>query len=233
MAVVLDDRVITAPTIQGAIGTRGQITLGGGTLQDAQDLALVLRAGALQVPLKVAEVRQIGASLGEDSVRQGVRAGLVGLALVVIIMVAYYRFSGMLAVVGLMFYAVTTLAFLAMFDATLTLPGIAGFILSIGMAVDANFLQFERIREEMDRGKTTRLSIDEGFKHSLSAIIDTHMTTALTAAVLYQFGTGPVRGFAVTLLAGVASSMVSSVFVVRTLFLAWLQRTRGTQPLSI
>jgi preprotein translocase subunit SecD len=233
MAVVLDDRVITAPTIQGAIGTRGQITLGGGTLQDAQDLALVLRAGALPVPLKVAEVRQIGASLGEDSVRQGVRAGLVGLALVVVIMVAYYRFSGMLAVVGLMFYAVTTLAFLAMFDATLTLPGIAGFILSIGMAVDANFLQFERIREEMDRGKTTRLSIDEGFKHSLSAIIDTHMTTALTAAVLYQFGTGPVRGFAVTLLAGVASSMVSSVFVVRTLFLAWLQRTRGTQPLSI
>ena len=151
----------------------------------------------------------------------------------VVIKVAYYRFSGMLAVVGLMFYAVTTLAFLAMFDATLTLPGIAGFILSIGMAVDANFLQFERIREEMDRGKTTRLSIDEGFKHSLSAIIDTHMTTALTAAVLYQFGTGPVRGFAVTLLAGVASSMVSSVFVVRTLFLAWLQRTRGTQPLSI
>jgi preprotein translocase subunit SecD len=233
MAVVLDNRVITAPTIQGAIGTRGQITLGGGTLQDAQDLALVLRAGALPVPLKVAEVRQIGASLGEDSVRQGIQAGLVGLALVVVIMVAYYRFSGMLAVVGLAFYAVTTLAFLAMFDATLTLPGIAGFILSIGMAVDANFLQFERIREELERGKTTRLSIDEGFKHSLSAIIDTHMTTALTAAVLYQFGTGPVRGFAVTLLAGVASSMVSSVFVVRTLFLAWLQRTRGTQPLSI
>jgi preprotein translocase subunit SecD len=233
MAVVLDDRVMTAPVIQSAIGTRGQITLGGGDLQAAQDLALVLRAGALPVPLKVVEVRNIGASLGQDAVEQGLRAGLLGLALVVVIMIAYYRFSGALAVAGLFFYALTTLAFLAMFDATLTLPGIAGFILSIGMAVDANFLQFERIREELDRGKTTRLAIDEGFKHSLSAIIDTHMTTALTAAVLYQFGTGPVRGFAVTLLAGVASSMVSSVFVVRTLFLAWLQRTRGAQILSI
>jgi preprotein translocase subunit SecD len=233
MAVVLDDRVMTAPVIQSAIGTRGQITLGGGDLQAAQDLALVLRAGALPVPLKVVEVRNIGASLGQDAVEQGLRAGLLGLALVVVIMVAYYRFSGMLAVAGLFFYALTTLAFLAMFDATLTLPGIAGFILSIGMAVDANFLQFERIREELERGKTTRLAIDEGFKHSLAAIIDTHMTTALTAAVLYQFGTGPVRGFAVTLLAGVASSMVSSVFVVRTLFLAWLQRTRGAQILSI
>jgi len=148
-------------------------------------------------------------------------------------MVVYYRFSGMLAVLGLMFYSLVTLAMLAAFGATLTLPGIAGFVLSIGMAVDANFLIFERIREEIDRGKTIRTAIDEGFSHAWSAIVDTHVTTALTAAILYQFGTGPVRGFAVALLAGLAASMVSAIFVVRTLFLLWLNRTRGTAPLSI
>ena len=234
MAIVLDDRVMGfPPVIQSAIGTNGQITLGGKTLQEAQDLALVLRAGALPVALKIIEVRQIGASLGEDAIRQGIQAGLLGLALVIVIMVVYYRFSGMLAVAGLVFYAITTLAFLASIDATLTLPGIAGFILSIGMAVDANFLQFERIREEMAAGKTPRLAIEEGFRNSFSAIVDTHVTTAITALVLMQFGTGPVQGFAVTLLAGVASSMVSSVFVVRTLFLLWLKRSRGAQTLSI
>lgn len=234
MAIVLDDRVMGfPPVIQSAIGTNGQITLGGKSLQEAQDLALVLRAGALPVALRIMEVRQIGASLGADAVAQGIQAGLLGLALVIIIMVVYYRFSGMLAVAGLIFYAITTLAFLAGVNAALTLPGIAGFILSIGMAVDANFLQFERIREEMAAGKTPRLAIEEGFRNSFSAIVDTHVTTALTALVLMQFGTGPVRGFAVTLLAGVASSMISSVFVVRTLFLLWLKRSRGAQTLSI
>jgi preprotein translocase subunit SecD len=234
MAIVLDRIVMgRPPVIQSAIGTRGQITMGGKDLQAAQDLALVLRAGALPVPLRVEEVRTIGPSLGQDAIRQGIQAGLLGLALVVVIMVTYYRFSGLLAVGGLAFYAITTLGFLAAVGATLTLPGIAGFILSIGMAVDANFLQFERIREELDRGKTVRTAVDEGFKHSWSAIVDTHVTTALTAAVLYEFGTGPVQGFAVTLIAGVASSMVSSVFVVRTLFLVWLSRSRGAQTLSI
>jgi preprotein translocase subunit SecD len=234
MAVVLDQRVITAPQIQSAIRTNGQITLGGGALQEAQDLAIVLRAGALPAPLRVAETRAIGASLGADAVEQGIRAGLLGLGLVVAIMIGYYRFSGVLAVAGLLFYALTTLAFLAGFDATLTLPGIAGFILSIGMAVDANFLQFERIREELDKGRSVRSAVEEGFRHSFAAIVDSHMTTALTALVLYQFGTGPVRGFAVTLLAGVASSMVSAVFVVRTLFIAWLkQRPSETRTLSI
>jgi preprotein translocase subunit SecD len=234
MAIILDDRVIgRPPVIQSAIGTRGQITMGGKGLEAAQDLALVLRAGALPVPLRIAEVRQIGPSLGQDSVAKGMRAGILGLALVIVIMIAYYRFSGVLSVAGLVFYAITTLAFLAAFGATLTLPGIAGFILSIGMAVDANFLQFERIREELDRGKTVRTAVEEGFKNSFSAIIDTHVTTALTGAVLYQYGTGPVQGFAVTLVAGVVSSMVSSVFVVRTLFLWWLSRSRGTKPLSI
>jgi preprotein translocase subunit SecD len=234
MAIVLDKVVMgRPPVIQSAIGTRGQITMGGKDLQAAQDLALVLRAGALPVPLRVEEVRTIGPSLGQDAIRDGLQAGLLGLILVVVIMVAYYRFSGVLAVAGLAFYAITTLGFLAAVGAALTLPGIAGFILSIGMAVDANFLQFERIREELDRGKTIRTAVDEGFKNSWSAIVDTHVTTALTAAVLYQYGTGPVKGFAVTLIAGVASSMISSVFVVRTLFLAWLSRTRGAQTLSI
>jgi preprotein translocase subunit SecD len=234
MAIVLDGRVMgRPPVIQGAISTRGQITLGRRDLQEAQDLALVLRAGSLPVPLKVAEVRNIGASLGEDSIREGLSAGALGLAVVVLIMVVYYRFSGMLAVMGLIFYSLTTLAVLAGFDAVLTLPGLAGFVLSIGMAVDANFLIFERIREELDRGKTIRTSIDEGFAHAWSAIVDTHVTTALTAAILYQFGTGPVRGFAVALLAGLGASMISAIFVVRTLFLVWLNRTRGAKPLSI
>lgn len=229
MAIVLDNRVMgRPPVIQGRITTNGQITMAGRDLAAAQDLALVLRAGALPVPLMVAEVRSIGPSLGQDSIRKGIRAGLLGLALVVIIMVGYYRLSGVLSVLGLGFYAITTLAALALFDATLTLPGIAGFILSIGMAVDANFLQFERIREELDRGKTVRTAIDEGFKNSLSAIVDSHVTTALTGAVLYQYGTGPVQGFAVTLVVGVLSSMLSAVFVVRTLFMLWLTRSRGT-----
>jgi preprotein translocase subunit SecD len=234
MAIILDDRVMgRPPVIQSSIGTQGQITMGGKDLVAAQDLALVLRAGALPVPLRIAEIRSIGPSLGEDSIRQGMQAGILGIVLVILIMVSYYKFSGVLSVVGLIFYAVTTLAFLAAFDASLTLPGIAGFVLSIGMAVDANFLQFERIREELDRGKTVRTAVEEGFKNSFSAIIDTHVTTALTGAVLYQYGTGPVQGFAVTLVAGVISSMVSSVFVVRTLFLVWLSRSRGNKPLSI
>ena len=235
MAIVLDNRVMgRPPVIQSAIGSRGQITMGQGrALQEAQDLALVLRAGALPVPLRIAEVRNIGASLGEDSIRQGLSAGALGLTLVILIMLVYYRFSGFLAVLGLMFYGLTTLAILAGFGATLTLPGLAGFVLSIGMAVDANFLIFERIREEIVRGKTIRTAINEGFDHAWSAIVDTHVTTALTAAILYQFGTGPVRGFAVALLAGLAASMVSAIFVVRTLFLLWLDRTRASQPLSI
>ncbi len=235
MAIVLDDRVMgRPPVIQSAIGTRGQITMGQGRdLREAQDLALVLRAGSLPVPLKIAEVRNIGASLGADAIRQGLSAGALGIALVILIMLVYYRFSGVLAVTGLAFYALTTLAILAGFQATLTLPGLAGFVLSIGMAVDANFLIFERIREELARGKTVRTAVNEGFDRAWSAIVDTHVTTALTAAILYQFGTGPVQGFAVALLAGLAASMVSAIFVVRTLFMLWLDRNRTTETLSI
>ncbi|HEY9426953.1 MAG TPA: protein translocase subunit SecD [Gemmatimonadaceae bacterium] len=234
MAIVLDDRVMgRPPVIQSAIGTRGQITMRGQPLQKTQDLALVLRAGALPVPLKVVESRQIGASLGQDSIRDGINAGILGVALVVFIMVGYYRFSGVLAVVALTLYLLFTLAVLAGFSATLTLPGIAGLVLSVGMAVDANVLIFERIREELVRGKTVRVSIDEGFKHALPAIIDSNVSTILTALVLYQFGTGPVKGFAVTLIAGICASMVSAIFVVRTFYNMWLQRAHRPQTLSI
>jgi preprotein translocase subunit SecD len=234
MAIILDDRVQgRPPVIQSAISTRGQITMGGKSLADAQDLALVLRAGALPVPLRVAEVRSIGPSLGQDSINKGLRASLIAVALVVIIMLVYYRFSGLLAVIALGLYVLYTLAALAGFDAVLTLPGIAGFVLSIGIAVDANVLIFERIREELARGKTVRTAIDEGFRHAMPAIVDSNVSTILTAAVLYQYGTGPVKGFAVTLIAGIAASLFTSIFVVRTFYMIWLNRSRGAQALSI
>ena len=233
MAIVLDDKVMSAPTIQSAIGARGQITMGGRDLQAAQDLALVLRAGALPVPLKVADGRQISATLGEDSIDAGIRAAAVAVLAVVLIMVIYYRFSGLLAVGALALYVLFTLATLAGFDAVLTLPGLAGFVLSIGIAVDANVLIFERIREELDHGKAVRTAVEEGFKHAMSAIVDSNVSTILTAAVLYQYGSGPVKGFAVTLVAGIVASMVSSIFVTKTFFLVWLQRARGQQTLSI
>jgi preprotein translocase subunit SecD len=230
MAIVLDQKVMgQPPVIQGAIGARGQITMGGKDLQAAQDLALVLRAGSLPVPLKVVEVRQIGASLGQDSIHKGITAGVIAIGLVVIIMLGYYRFSGALAVAALVLYILYTLAALAGFQAVLTLPGLAGFVLSIGIAVDANVLIFERIREELAHGKTVRTAIDEGFRHAMSAIVDSNVSTALTAAVLYQYGTGPVRGFAVTLLAGIAASMITSIFVVRTFYMLWLNRSRDAQ----
>ena len=235
MAIVLDKVVMGAPpVINSAIGTRGQIAMGQGRdLQAAQDLALVLKAGALPVPLRVAEVRSIGPSLGADSINKSLMAGAIAIVLIVSIMLVYYRFSGLLAVGGLVLYVLYTLAALAGFDAVLTLPGLAGFILSIGIAVDANVLIFERIREELDRGKTVRTSIDDGFRHAMSAIVDSNVTTILTAMVLYQFGTGAVKGFAVTLIAGIAASMVTSIFVVKTFFLLWLNRSRGAQTLSI
>jgi preprotein translocase subunit SecD len=235
MAIVLDGLVMgRPPVIQGAIGTRGQITMGGRDLMAAQDLALVLRAGALPVPLRVAEVRNIGPSLGQDSIDKGFRAAVIAVALVILIMLVYYRVSGVLAVLALALYILYTLATLAGFGAVLTLPGLAGFVLSVGIAVDANVLIFERIREEMDRGKTIRTAIDEGFRHAMPAIIDSNVSTILTAAVLYQYGTGPVKGFAVTLIAGITASLVTAIFVVRTFYLLWLARMRGTaQTLSI
>jgi preprotein translocase subunit SecD len=234
MAILLDGRVQgRPPVIQSRIGRNGQITLGNKSLQEAQDLALTLKAGALPIPLKIVEERQVGATLGADSIKDGVTAGVVGTAMVIVIMLVFYRLSGALAVVALALYILFTLGGLSMIDATLTLPGLAGIVLSVGIAVDANVLIFERIREELQHGKTVRLSVDEGFKHAMNAIIDSNVSTVLTALFLFQFGTGPVKGFAVTLIMGIAASMFTAVFVTRTFFMIWLQRRPAMATLSI
>ena len=234
MAIILDGRVQgRPPVIQSRIGRNGQITLSGRTLQEAQDLALTLKAGALPIPLRIVEERQVGPSLGEDAINSGILSGIIGTVFVVLIMVLYYRMAGALAIAALTLYVLFTLGGLSMLDATLTLPGLAGLVLSIGIAVDANVLIFERIREELAAGKTVRLAVDEGFKHAMSAIIDSNVTTVLTALFLFQFGTGPVKGFAVTLILGVAASMVTAIFVTRTLFLIWLDRKPTMATLSI
>jgi preprotein translocase subunit SecD len=234
MAILLDGRVQgRPPVIQSRIARNGQITLQGRTLQEAQDLALTLKAGALPIPLKIVEERQVGPSLGEDAIRSGILSGIIGAAFVILIMVLYYRVAGALAIAALTLYVLFTLGGLSMLDATLTLPGLAGLVLSVGIAVDANVLIFERIREELAAGKTVRLAVDEGFKHAMSAIIDSNVTTVLTALFLFQFGTGPVKGFAVTLILGTAASMVTAIFVTRTLFLVWLDRKPTMATLSI
>jgi preprotein translocase subunit SecD len=234
MAIVLDQQVYTAPVIQGQISRNGQITLGQSTMEDAADLALVLRAGALPAPLKIVEERSVGPTLGADSVRSGFVAGLIGLAGVVLIMIGYYRFAGVLAVIALSLYTLYTLGALAAMDAVLTFPGIAGLVLSIGMSVDANVLIFERIREELAAGRQVRPAVSEGFKQALSAIVDSNITTLLTAAILYYVGTGPIKGFAVTLGVGIVISMFSAIYVTRTLFILYLERrSSAAQGLSI
>jgi len=235
MAIVLDGRIQgPPPVIQGRIDRNGQITMGGGkSIVQAQDLALTLKAGALPVPLKIVERVQIGPSLGADSIRGGITAGLVGTLIVILIMISYYRMSGLLAVGALGLYILFTLGGLAMLGATLTLPGLAGLVLSIGIAVDANVLIFERIREELVHGRTVRLAVDEGYKHAMNAIIDSNVSTVLTALFLFQFGTGPVKGFAVTLIMGIIASMITAVFVTRTFFMIWLQRRPDLTTLSI
>jgi len=234
MAIILDGRVQgQPPVIRGQIATHGQIELGTKPLQEASDLALVLRAGALPAPLTIVDEQTIGPSLGADSINDGIRAGVVGVALVILIMVGYYRLSGVLAVSALTLYCLFTLAGLAILKSTLTLPGLAGFVLSIGIAVDANVLIFERIREELVHGKSLRLAVEDGFKHAMNAIVDSNVSTALTAFILYLVGTGPVKGFAITLIIGIAASMVSAIFVVKTLFLIWLQRRPAMTTLSV
>ncbi|HYH81039.1 MAG TPA: protein translocase subunit SecD [Longimicrobium sp.] len=234
MAIVLDDRVYTAPVIRGAISNRGQIELGQSTMEDASDLALVLRSGALPAPLKIVEERSVGPSLGADSVQNGKIAGIIGIAAVIVMMLLYYKLSGLFAVVGLTLYVLFILGALAMLGAALTFPGIAGLILSIGMAVDANVLIFERIREELDAGRSVRPAVQEGFKNALSAIIDSNITTLITAAILFYVGTGPIRGFAVTLAVGLIASMFTAIFVVRTLMMLYLERrSTAAQGLSI
>ncbi len=233
LAIVLDGEVVSAPVIRDRIGARGQIELGGSTLQEASDLALVLRAGALPAPLRIMEERTVGPSLGQDSVDQGRIAGMIGLVLVVLIMCTYYRVAGILSVFALGVYVVLVLGGLAMFGATLTVPGIAGLILSVGMAVDANVLIFERIREELDAGRAVRTAVEDGFGNALSAIVDANLTTLITALILFQFGTGPVRGFAVTLSIGILASFFTALYVTRSFFFMYLSRKRATDPISI
>ncbi len=234
MAIVLDGRVQSAPEIRSTIGQRGQIEMGqGSSLQEAQDLALVLRAGALPVPIEIVEERTVGPSLGADSISQGQIAFIIGLALVVLMIIAYYKVSGLLAVGALTVYVIIMLGGLAGLGATLTLPGIAGIILSIGMAVDANVLIFERIREELDVGKTSRTAVEEGFDHALSAIVDANLTTLITAIILYQVGTGPVKGFAVTLSIGIVASFFSALYVTKTFYRIYLDRRSPAESVSI
>jgi protein-export membrane protein SecD len=233
IAIVLDEQVMSAPVIRSRIGASGQIQLGQAPLAEAADLALVLRAGALPAPLRIMEERTIGPSLGADSIAKGRLAGIIGLIFVVLAMILYYRTAGVLAVGALTVYVVLVMGGLAAFNATLTLPGIAGLILSIGMAVDANVLIFERIREELRAGRVPRTAADEGFKHAMSAIVDSNLTTLLTALILFQFGTGPVRGFAVTLSVGIVASFFSAVYVTRTFFLLYLARKKPTEAISI
>ncbi len=234
MAIVLGDRVQgQPPVIQSRIDQHGQIELGNRSLAEAQDLALTLKSGALPVPLKILADRQVSASLGQDSINDGILAGIVGTIFVIVIMVGYYRMAGLLAVVALGLYVLFTLAGLAAISATLTLPGIAGIVLSVGIAVDANVLIFERIREELIAGRSVRLAVEEGFKHAMNAIVDSNVATVLTALFLFQFGTGPVKGFAVTLILGIAASMVTAVFVTKTFFLIWLDRRPTATTLSI
>jgi preprotein translocase subunit SecD len=231
MATVLNGEIKIAATIQGKITDSGEIT-GNFTRQEAEDEALVLRSGALPAKVVYLEERTVGPSLGADSIRQGVIASIVGLVLVVFFMLFYYRFSGVNAVVALILNLIILLAGLATFGATLTLPGIAGVILTIGMAVDSNVLIFERIREEIRAGKQVISAVDTGFSKALVTIIDTHVTTIVSAAFLYLFGTGPVRGFAVTLTVGLLANLFTAVFVSKTMF-SWTLNRGGRRAETI
>jgi SecD/SecF fusion protein len=230
LAIMLDGRVESAPTIRSKIRDEGVIEMGGAaSFEDASDLAIVLRAGALPAPVKIIENRIIGPSLGQDSIRKGTNAAIIGFILVLLFMAVYYRLSGIIADIALLFNLTFLMAAMAALHATLTLPGIAGIILTIGMSVDANVLIFERIREELRTGKTIRAAIDAGYKRALLAIVDSHVTTLITAAVLFQFGTGPVKGFAVSLSLGVAISLFTAVVITRVIF----DIRKGYRTLSI
>ena len=222
MATVLDDKVETAPYIQGEISTNGQITLGSGKnaqdqFQEANEIALVLKAGALPAPVTISEERTVGATLGPELVRKGTIAALIGLAAVLAFMVLYYRASGLIADVALVLNGLLVLAIMSMLGSTLTLPGIAGFVLTLGMAVDANVLINERIREELRNGRSVKQSVQQGYDRVFWTIVDSHVTTLVAGVVLMQYGSGPVRGFAVTLIIGLVASMFTSIVVTRAI----------------
>ena len=233
LAIVLDGNVHSAPVIRERIPS-GQAQISGGfTFEEASDLAIVLRTGALQAPVQVLEERTVGPSLGADSIRKGVTSTLAGALAVFVFMVIYYRLSGAIADLALVLNLLILLAAMAWFQATLTLPGIAGIVLTIGMAVDTNILIFERIREEFRLGKTVRAAIDAGFRRAFTTVIDTHVTVVVSGAILYQFGTGPVKGFAVSLMIGIVASLFTAVFFTRVVFDLIYMGRRRLQTLSI
>jgi preprotein translocase subunit SecD len=232
MAVVLNDEVKSIAFIRSQIFDQGEIS-GRFTKSTAEDLALTLKSGALPAAIEYLEERTVGPSLGADSIRSGVTASVGGLIFVVLFMLGYYRGSGINAVVALVLNMILTLAALIMLDSTLTLPGIAGLILGIGMAVDSNVLIFERMREELRAGKIVREAVEVGFDKAFITIIDTHVTTIIAAIILYLYGSGPVRGFAVTLILGLLINLFSAVFVSRTIFMWLLERNPNMKKLSI
>jgi preprotein translocase subunit SecD len=232
MAIILDNTVMSAPVIRSRIPGDGQIE-GNFSIEEAEDLALVLRAGALPAKVKYLEERTVGPSLGHDSIVRGVRAAVTGLLIVMLFMLVYYKLSGLNANVALVLNIIILMGAMAYFSATLTLPGIAGVILTIGMAVDANVLIFERIREELDVGKTVRSAIETGFSRAFGTILDANLTTFIAALFLFQFGTGPIKGFAVTLSIGILASMFTAVFVSRTIYMLLLAGRDRVQTLSI
>ena len=218
LAIILDGNLYSAPRINERIPGGRAVVTGSFTVEEARDLAIVLRAGALPAPVNILEERTVGPSLGADSIRQGVIAIAASAAAVFLFMLLYYRLSGLIADIALVLNLVILLACMAAFGATLTLPGIAGIALTVGMAVDTNILIFERIREELRVGKTPRAAIEAGFTRALRTIIDTHLTVMVTAGILYNFGTGPVKGFAVSLFVGLAASLFTAYFFTRLLF---------------
>ncbi len=232
MAIVLDHQVYSAPVVNGRIDDSGVIE-GNFTEESANDLALVLRAGALPASIKYLEERTVGPSLGADSIRAGVRASIGSLIVVMIFLVIYYRLSGVNAVVALILNLIILVAFMAIAGAVLTLPGIAGVVLTIGMGVDSNVLVFERIREELRNGKAPATAVDSGFHNAFRTIIDTHVTTLVSAAFLLLFGTGPVQGFAITLIIGLLANVFTSIFVSRAIFDWHLSRKDRQAELSI
>jgi preprotein translocase subunit SecD len=232
MAIVLEKKVYSAPRIQSRIEDQGRID-GNFSQESAHDLALVLRAGALPASIKYLEERTVGPSLGADSIRHGVQASILSLLVVMIFMVWYYRLSGVNAVLALLLNLVILLAALAMFGAVLTLPGIAGVILTIGMGVDSNVLVFERIREELRNGKSSSAAVDAGFDKAFLTIIDTHVTTVVSAFFLFIFGTGPIRGFAVTLTIGLIANVFTAIYVSKTIFQYHLSKMDRQAEVSI
>jgi preprotein translocase subunit SecD len=237
MAIVLDDNLISAPVLQSQIGSQGRITLGRSGNRDekfkeAQMLALALKSGALPAPVSIGEVRQVGASLGDELIKKGTTAALVGLGLVVLFMAIYYKLSGVVADVALVLNGLLILAGLALFKATLTLPGIAGFVLTLGIAVDANVLINERVREERANGKPARVAVDQGYDRAFWTIFDAHITTLIAGLILQQTGTGPVQGFATTLIIGIVASLFTSIVVTRVIT-TYLVHGRNAQTVSV